>query len=121
MNGIAKLGDAVQVIREPITAGNKVIIPAVVAHIGVGAGGGSGRRETAQSEGGPRTGSGGGGGGGMTLSPVFLIVDEQGERLITVPTGLGSASAVVEKLSEVAGSMFARKRGEKATPDAVTP
>ena len=119
MNGISKLGDAVQVIREPITAGDKVIIPAVVARLGVGAGGGSGTRETGESGTQPRRGGGGGGGGGLTLSPVFLIVDAEGERLITVPNTLGAASAVMEKVSEVAGRMFPPKgRDEGAGPKA---
>lgn len=108
MSGVSKLGEAVAVIREPITAGNKVIIPAVVARLAVGAGGGSGRREGQQGDSGAR--ASGGGGGHITLSPVFLIVDETGERLVTVPDTVRSASAVIDKLSDVAGSVFARRR-----------
>jgi uncharacterized spore protein YtfJ len=109
MSGVAKLGEAVQVIREPITAGNKVIIPAVVARLAIGAGGGSGHREGRLADGPPKVGSGGGGGGGVTISPVFLIVDAEGERLVTVPDAVQSTSAVIEKLTEVAGSVFARR------------
>jgi uncharacterized spore protein YtfJ len=120
MNGISKLGDSVQVIREPITAGNKVIIPAVVAHMGVGAGQGGGRDSAAGAE--SRTG--GGGGGGMVLTPVFLIVDEQGERLVTVPNTFSSATTAFEKLTEAAGTMFSRKRRDaepaERRPDART-
>jgi uncharacterized spore protein YtfJ len=114
MSGIAKLGEAVQLIREPITAGDKIVIPAVVAKLAVGAGGGSGRREGAAVDGHPRQGGGGGGGGGITLSPVFLIVDAAGERLITVPDAVGSATSVLEKLTEVAGSVMANRRAKHA-------
>ena len=113
MNGISKLGDSVQVIREPITAGNKVIIPAVVARVGVGAGQ-SGRRDSA---GGTESRTGGGGGGGMVLTPVFLIVDEHGERLVTVPDAFSSAKTAFEKLTEAAGSAFSRKRREPEPHD----
>ena len=109
MNGISKLGESVQVIREPITAGSKTIIPAVVARVGIGAG--QGRRDPT---GGAESKTGGGGGGGMVLTPVFLIVDEQGERLVTVPDAFSSATTAFEKLSEAAGSVFSRKRREAA-------
>lgn len=115
MSGVAKLGETVQLIREPITAGDKIVIPAVVAKLAVGAGGGSGRREGAATDGHPRVGGGGGGGGGITLSPVFLIVDAAGERLVTVPDAVGSATSVLEKLTEVAGSVMASRRAKHAT------
>jgi uncharacterized spore protein YtfJ len=116
MGGITKVGEAIQLVREPITVGSKVVIPAVVARLAVGAGGGSGRREGMSTDEHPKTGGGGGGGGGITLSPVFLVVDETGERLITVPDAVGSASAVIEKLTEVAGSVFSRQRARRETP-----
>jgi uncharacterized spore protein YtfJ len=116
MGAITKLGEAIQLVREPITVGNKVVIPAVVARLAVGAGGGSGRREGKATDEHPKTGGGGGGGGGITLSPVFLVVDEAGERLITVPDAVGSASAVIEKLTEVAGSVFSRQHTRREAP-----
>jgi uncharacterized spore protein YtfJ len=114
MSGVTRLGETVQLIREPITAGDKIVIPAVVARLAVGAGGGSGRREGAAADGHPRVGGGGGGGGGITLSPVFLIVDAAGERLVTVPDAVGSAASVLEKLTEVAGSVIANRRAQRA-------
>jgi uncharacterized spore protein YtfJ len=113
MGGITKMGDAVQLVREPITVGSKVVIPAVVARLAVGAGGGSGRREGPSADGHPKTGGGGGGGGGVTLTPVFLIVDESGERLVTVPNTVDSASSVIEKLTEVAGSVLSHQRSKR--------
>lgn len=118
MSGVTHLGEAVQLVREPIIAGDKTIIPAVVARLALGAGGGSGRRENAADDGHPRTGSGGGGGGGLTLSPVFLIVDAEGERLVTVPDAAGSASAVIEKLTDVAGAVLSHRRAKAAAQPA---
>ena len=96
--GLTKLSETVRVVGEPVQAGDKIIIPAVVARAGFGAGGGSGQQEGAKSEGG-----GGGGGGGLMLTPVFLIVDAEGERLITVPSTPG-ISSVVDKIKQVAES-----------------
>jgi uncharacterized spore protein YtfJ len=111
--GMSKVGEALQVIREPIHAGDKVIIPALVAR--VGAGGGSGRRPGEVDGADGRPGSGGGGGGGMTISPVFLIVDAQGERLITVPGAFDSASNAIETLVDAVGAVFSRgRRGQPA-------
>ena len=120
LGGMSKVGETIQVIREPVRAGDKLIIPAVVARMGVGAGGGRGRRpaETGGADG--QQGGGGGGGGGMTISPVFLIVDAQGERLITVPGALSSASAAIESLGEVVGAAFSRGRRGKSAANETT-
>ena len=112
MGGVAKFGESVEIIRSPIEVGNKVIIPAVVARLGVGAGGGSGKRGHGSDE----EGSGGGGGGGMTLTPVFLIVDAHGERLVTVPNSLASASDILDTVKVAAGKIFGSKK--KAEPAA---
>ena len=110
--GMSKVGEALQVIREPVRAGDKVIIPALVAR--VGAGGGSGRRPGEAAGGADgKPGNGGGGGGGMTISPVFLIVDALGERLITVPGALDSASNAIETLVDAVGAVFSRGRRDK--------
>ena len=113
MGGVAKFGESVEIIRSPIEVGNKVISPAVVARLGVGAGGGSGKRGKGSDE----EGSGGGGGGGMTLTPVFLVVDAQGERLVTVPNSLGSASDILDTVKVAAGKIFGKKKGEAAASE----
>ena len=114
MGGVAKFGESVEIIRSPIEVGNKVIIPAVVARLGVGAGGGSGKRGHGSDE----VGSGGGGGGGMTLTPVFLVVDAQGERLVTVPNSLASASDILDTVKVAAGKIFGnKKKGESAASE----
>jgi uncharacterized spore protein YtfJ len=113
MGGVAKFGESVEIIRSPIEVGNKVIIPAVVARLGVGAGGGSGKRGHGSNE----EGSGGGGGGGMTLTPVFLVVDAQGERMITIPNSLASASDILDTVKVAAGKIFGKKKGESTSSE----
>lgn len=120
MGGVVKFGESVEIIRSPIEIGGKVVIPAVVARIGVGAGGGGGKRgrEVAEEGG----GDGGGGGGGMTLTPVFLVVDAQGERLITVPGPLGSASDLIESIKGAAERIFSKsKKADAEQPGGSTP
>ncbi len=110
VNGIVKVAESVQIIRQPIETNGKLIIPAVIAKVGLGAGGGSGKRSGGEDE----EGSGSGGGGGMTLTPVFLIVDEKGERLITVPDTISAASGqVINKIKEMAENFFAGKDKQK--------
>jgi len=90
-NAVMQAANSVRVIGEPVVAGEKTVIPAVVTRIAFGAGGGGGTGgESEQS----CSGSGGGGGGGVMLTPVFLIVDAEGERLLTVPGGLGCGSVL---------------------------
>ncbi|MBI1823283.1 MAG: hypothetical protein HY200_04120 [Nitrospirae bacterium] len=110
MTGIAKVAETVQIIREPIETNGKMIIPAIVAKVALGAGGGSGKR----MGGGGEEGMGNGGGGGMTLTPVFLVIDEKGERLVTVPDALSAASGqVIHKIKEMAESFFSGKSQQK--------
>jgi uncharacterized spore protein YtfJ len=102
--GLTKFSESVQVIGEPIEAAGKVIIPAVVARTAFGAGGGF-RKE---GEG----GNGGGGGGGVMLSPVFLIVDAEGERLVTVPGGGCGVSSLVDTIKNAVESFKGKKEEE---------
>jgi hypothetical protein len=50
VEGLMKTTEAIQVIGEPVQAGDKLIIPAVVARIGFGAGGGSGKSDGDEDE-----------------------------------------------------------------------
>ena len=110
VNGIVKVAESVQIIREPIEKNGKIIIPAVVAKMALGAGGGSGKRSGGKDE----EGSGSVGGSGMTLTPVFLIVDDKGERLITVPDAISAASGqIVNKIKEMAENFFAGREKQK--------
>ena len=96
-SGLTKFSESVKVIGEPIEAAGKVVIPAVVARTGFGAGGGWGKKP-AEEEGGPPQGGGGGGGGGVMLTPVFLIVDAEGERLLMVPDVPNCVNSVVDTI-----------------------
>lgn len=104
LNGIVKVAESVPIIRDPVESHGKTIFPAVIAKVGLGAGGKSGRSS------GDRDEEGSGGGGGMTLTPVFLIIDDQGERLITVPDTITAASGlVINQIKEMAGEIFSGK------------
>lgn len=120
VEGLMKTTEAVQVIGEPVQAGNKLIIPAVVARIGFGAGGGkSGSIVTSEDDVDEVVDgdTGGGGGGGLALTPVFLIVDEDGERLLTVPGPLQSACTVVDRMKSTLDSILPCKSDDEPAPD----
>ena len=95
--GLTKFSESVKVIGEPIEAAGKVVIPAVVARTGFGAGGG-------------------GGGGAVMMTPVFLIVDAEGERLLTVPNVPPCLSSAVDSIKSVMDSLKAR-RGKEDKPE----
>ncbi|MFZ5979853.1 MAG: GerW family sporulation protein, partial [Candidatus Zixiibacteriota bacterium] len=64
------------IIGEPVTVGDKTVIPIVKISVGFGAGGGQGEMEK------DRAGFGGGGGGGAKIEPAaFIILDADGARL----------------------------------------
>lgn len=65
------------IIGEPITVGDRTVIPVVKISVGFGAGGGQGENEKAG------TGFGGGGGGGAKIEPAaFIIMDKDGISLL---------------------------------------
>lgn len=105
VSGLTTLTQSVNIIGQPVEMAGKVIVPAVVAKIGFGAGGGSGKNADEEAN----EGSGGGGGGGAVMTPVFLIVDEDGERLLTVPGPLDRASTVFEKAKDALDRIMPRK------------
>jgi len=114
INGLMTVAESVKIIGEPVTVGDRVVIPAVVARVGFGAGGGSGRAHGQggdEDKEGSAEGSGGGGGGGAIMTPVFLIVDGQGERLLTVPSGFERAGTLVEKAREALERVARSKEG----------
>jgi len=110
VSGLATLNESVQVIGQPVEVGGKVIIPAVVTRIGFGAGGGGGSSPADDGASGEReSGSGGGGGGGIQMTPVFLVVDDEGERLLTVAGPLDRACSVLEKAKDAIDRVMPRK------------
>lgn len=65
------------IIGKPVTIGNRTVIPIVKISIGFGAGGGQGDSQKVGS------GFGGGGGGGAKIEPAaFIIIDEDGYKLL---------------------------------------
>jgi uncharacterized spore protein YtfJ len=113
VSGLSTLTESVQVIGEPVEVGGKVVIPAVVTRMGFGAGGGSGSSPAETDQPGEReSGSGGGGGGGMTMTPVFLVVDDDGERLLSVPGPFDRACSVVEQAKQALDRVIPRKESQ---------
>lgn len=82
-------------IGEPVTIGERVIIPVAEIAYGGGGGGGGGKGQPELGE-----GSGGGGGGGVRVRPLgCLVVDQDSERW--VPT------LDVNRLALIAGTLAA--------------
>ncbi|RME19838.1 MAG: sporulation protein [Candidatus Zixiibacteriota bacterium] len=70
------------IIGEPVTVGDRTVIPVVKISLGFGAGGGQGENEKAG------TGFGGGGGGGAKIEPAaFIIIDKDGYKLLPAKKG----------------------------------
>ncbi|MGD9494792.1 MAG: GerW family sporulation protein [Armatimonadota bacterium] len=116
VGGLMTVTESVKIIGEPVTVGDKVVIPAVVAKVAFGAGGGSGKNADRPGDA-SQQGSGGGGGGGVIMTPVFLIVDSEGERLLTVPGPFDAASSMFEKAKGALDRFMPRKRGGKDLAD----
>jgi uncharacterized spore protein YtfJ len=109
VSGLATLSESVQVIGEPVEIGGKVIIPAVVTRMGFGGGGGGGSVPSDKADTEREQGSGGGGGGGVTMTPVFLVVDDEGERLLTVGGPFERACSAVEHAKSALDKIMPRK------------
>ena len=81
---ISKLQNLVNsktVVGEPVEAAGKTLIPVIKVSIGFGAGGG-------EQGGDKKQGTGGGGGAGAQITPVaFIVIDEDGVRLLLVKPG----------------------------------
>lgn len=83
------------IVGDPITVGDKTVIPIVKISAGFGAGGGQGEAEKAGS------GFGGGGGGGVKIEPAaFIIIDADGISLL--PAKKGSWENLVEAIPDIA-------------------
>ncbi|HUV30854.1 MAG TPA: spore germination protein GerW family protein [Acidobacteriota bacterium] len=83
------------IIGEPITVGDKTVIPVVKISVGFGAGGG--QSEPSKGD----TGFGGGGGGGAKIEPAaFIIMDKDGIRLL--PAQKGKWEGVIESIPGIA-------------------
>ena len=83
------------IIGEPISVGNRTVIPVVTISVGFGAGGGQGEDKKAMA------GFGGGGGGGAKIEPTaFIILDEDGVSLL--PMAKGKWDQVIDAIPGIA-------------------
>ncbi len=105
------------IIGEPITVGNRTVIPVVRITVGFGAGGGQGEDEKS------RSGFGGGGGGGARIEPAaFIIMDENGISLLPMAKGkwdnvIEAIPEIARKLSDLKGKFTSEKHREKPDSD----
>ncbi|NOY89223.1 MAG: sporulation protein [FCB group bacterium] len=83
------------IIGQPITVGDRTVIPVVKISVGFGAGGGQGENEKAG------TGFGGGGGGGVRIEPsAFIIMDKSGISLL--PVAKGKWDTIIDAIPNIA-------------------
>ncbi len=100
------------VIGEPVTVGDKTVIPVVKVSVGFGAGGGQGESEKTG------TGFGGGGGGGARIEPVaFIIVDDKEVSLLPISKGkweglIDSIPGIAKKISSLKKKLSSQSDSE---------
>ena len=101
------ISKAETVLGEPITVGEKTVVPVVKMSLGFGAGGNdeSGKEKNI---------SGGGGGGGVSISPVGFIIME-GEKTFFLPVKAKSVSALTEMIPNIIEKVSSLKK-EKEKP-----
>jgi len=100
------------IIGQPITVGDRTVIPIVKISVGFGAGGGQGEDEKKGS------GFGGGGGGGARIEPAaFIIMDDRGVSLL--PAVKGKWGDIIDAIPDFAKKVsewtdkFKAEKGEK--------
>jgi len=85
------------VVGDPITVGDKTVIPVVKISVGFGAGGGQGIK-------GDQSGFGGGGGGAAKIEPsAFIIMDDKKISLLSAKPG--KLDALVEAVPGLFGKI----------------
>ena len=99
------------VVGEPISVGNRTVIPIVTISVGFGAGGGQGEDKKAM------TGFGGGGGGGARIEPsAFIIMDEDGVSLL--PMAKGKWDQIIDAIPGIAKKISKLKDKFKSSDQA---
>jgi len=97
------------VIGDPVTVGDKTVIPVVKISFGFGAGGGEGSQEKV-------SGFGGGGGGGARIEPAaFIIIDKDGAKLL--PAGKGKWDTIIDAIPGIAKKISKFKDKFKKSDD----
>jgi len=118
---LKNIADSQSVIGDPITIGDKTVVPVVKISVGFGAGGGQGEQESKGS------GFGGGGGGAARIEPsAFIIMDEKKISLLAAKPG--KLDALVEAVPDLFGKlkglkdkMSKEKGAEESKPEGETP
>ncbi len=105
LKGIAT---AESIIGEPVTVGDKTVIPVVRVSVGFGAGGGEGQKDKSGG------GFGAGGGGGCVIEPAaFIIMDKTGVSLL--PARPGKVDSIVDAIPAVVNKIIHLKDKLKQT------
>jgi uncharacterized spore protein YtfJ len=86
------------IVGEPITVGDKTVVPVVKISVGFGAGGGQGE---SREKGG---GFGGGGGGAAKIEPAAFIIMEK-DRISMLSARPGKLDALVEAIPSLFGKI----------------
>jgi uncharacterized spore protein YtfJ len=98
------------IIGEPVTVGNRTVIPVVKISVGFGAGGGQGQDEKS------RAGFGGGGGGGTRIEPAaFIIMDDKGISLL--PMKKGKWDQIIDAIPDIGKKLSKLKEKLKRDKD----
>ena len=92
------------IVGEPITVGDKTVIPVCKISVGFGAGGGEGEKKEGEK------GFGGGGGGGASIEPAAFIVIA-GEKISLLPAKSKKFGEFVEMIPDI----FEKFKGLKET------
>ena len=110
---LREMAKSESIVGDPITVGDKTVIPVVKMSVGFGAGGGQGESEKKGS------GFGGGGGGGVMIEPAaFIILDKDGISLL--PAKKGSWESLIEAIPGVAVKIAQLKDKFKADKETAT-
>lgn len=116
---LERLVSAKTVVGEPVIAGDKTILPITKVSFGFGSGGGEGSKDGVES------GFGGGGGGGAKIEPVaFLVISDEGVRLMTLSGNndlgklLDAIPGVYDKIRSAKGKMKKEDKNKDASEDA---
>jgi uncharacterized spore protein YtfJ len=94
------------VVGEPITLGDKIVVPLVKISVGFGAGGGQTEKQTEGAQ------FGGGGGGGAKIEPsAFIVID--GDKISLLSAKPGKYDSLIEAVPSLIGKLIEMKAASK--------
>lgn len=118
---LREMAQSQSIVGDPITIGDKTVIPIVKIHVGFGAGGGQGEAAKAG------TGFGGGGGGGASIEPAaFIIIDKDGISLLPAKKGsweglIDSIPGIATKISKLKDKFMSDSKEKQASKETSDP